>query len=247
MRLRGALLASVCFRWYWLRAPIRRGRRAARRSWARSRRPRKARWKACWSAPRRTARPSPPRWSPTRRAVTASPPGARARQYTIRIRAVGYELDGKAAADRPGRHGQRRPQAQEDPQSLLPAHQCGMDREPAGHAGAEGRIRQLRELPHGRADRRSKHDADEFVQVRAHGELRQPELPNHPQAARRAQLEERGARRGPARLRRIPRRDQSEQSDTWAYPLKTLPRPTGASTVIITEYDLPRTSSSRTT
>ena len=31
------------------------------------------------------------------------------------------------------------------------------------------------------------------------------------------------------------------ESDTWTYPLKTLPRPTGASTkVIITEYDLPR-------
>ena len=32
-------------------------------------------------------------------------------------------------------------------------------------------------------------------------------------------------------------------TDKWAYPLKTLPRPTGASTrAIVTEYDMPRTT-----
>jgi len=54
-------------------------------------------------------------------------------RYTLRIRAVGYDVDGKptadvAAADR--RH--HRPQAQEDAQRRLPAHQRRVDRERAG-------------------------------------------------------------------------------------------------------------------
>ncbi len=74
--------------------------------------------------------------------------------YTLRIRAVGYDLDGKPSADiAAGKRRHRRPQAQEDAQHLGPAHQCGVARERARHAGAEGCAVQLRELSYGRADR----------------------------------------------------------------------------------------------
>ena len=47
-------------------------RRTRLRSAGRSPRPKRARWRACWSAPGATARASPPRWSATTRATTPS-------------------------------------------------------------------------------------------------------------------------------------------------------------------------------
>ncbi len=92
---------------------------------------------------------------------------------------------------------------------------------------------------------RSQYDADGFVDVlkRMAGYANQS-TPLHPQRRLAQRLLE---ERGDARERAF--RERAEylatvnlnEGDTWEFPLKTLPRPTGRSTrVIITEWDLPR-------
>jgi streptogramin lyase len=92
---------------------------------------------------------------------------------------------------------------------------------------------------------RSQYDADGFVDVlkRMAGYANQS-TPLHPQRRLAQRLLE---ERGDARERAF--RERAEylatvnlnEGDTWEFPLKMLPRPTGRSTrVIITEWDLPR-------
>jgi virginiamycin B lyase len=96
---------------------------------------------------------------------------------------------------------------------------------------------------------RSTHDSDEFVQVFQRMALYSPgSTPAHPQplvgGARDGQRgpdgegAPQGQGRAPAQwLATI----NLSSSETWQYPFKTLPRPNGRATrVIITEYDLPR-------
>jgi virginiamycin B lyase len=92
---------------------------------------------------------------------------------------------------------------------------------------------------------KSQHDSDAFVDVlkRMAGYANQS-TPLHPQR-RLAQrlLEERGDERDRAFRERADylATVNLNEGDTWEFPLKTLPRPTGRSTrVIITEWDLPR-------
>jgi virginiamycin B lyase len=93
---------------------------------------------------------------------------------------------------------------------------------------------------------RSTHDADEFANLvlpRMAGYANQS-MPIHPQRRQAERLlEERGDQRKQAQqaMAKFLASINLSGSDTWAYPLKTLPRPTGRAThVIITEYDLPR-------
>jgi streptogramin lyase len=92
---------------------------------------------------------------------------------------------------------------------------------------------------------RSQHDSDAFVDVlkRMAGYANQS-TPLHPQRRLAQRLLE---ERGDARERAFRERADYlasvnlNEGDTWEFPLKTLPRPTGRSTrVIITEWDLPR-------
>ena len=87
---------------------------------------------------------------------------------------------------------------------------------------------------------RSTYNADEFVPVlKRMAQLRQQhDAGAHAAAARRAQgASEDWCARSPTISPRI----NLSGGPTWSYPLKTLPRPTGAAThVIVTEYDLPR-------
>jgi streptogramin lyase len=89
---------------------------------------------------------------------------------------------------------------------------------------------------------RSTHNADEFLQVIRRMGLYSPgSTPTHPQTLVGGPRREPGTGssiQGPAQWLATVNLSSSE---TWDYPLKTLPRPKGRATrVIITEYDLPR-------
>ena len=74
-------------------------------------------------------------------------------QYTLRTRAVGYDLDGPKKIELSDAGTQCRRQAEEDAQPRRPAHQYRMDDQRPGHRRAEGEPAQLRRLPHaGAAD-----------------------------------------------------------------------------------------------
>src|SRR3984893_6537836 len=89
---------------------------------------------------------------------------------------------------------------------------------------------------------RSTHSADEFVQVIQRMGLYSPgSTPTHPQPLVGGVQRDPG-RGGPVQVSAewLASVDLSS-SETWEYPFKTLPRPKGRATrVIITEYDLPR-------
>src|SRR6266852_1698576 len=167
-------------------------------------------------------------------------------RYTLRIRAVGYDLEGKPVAEVAA----------------------------GGPATADLKLRKARNIsaqltnaewiestPGTREQKdvlfncvschslerivKSTHDADGFVDVMTRmGTYANQSVPMRPQK-RLAQrlLEERGEQRAQALKRRaewLATVNLSEGS-TWEYALKTLPRPKGRATkVIITEYDLPR-------
>ena len=130
--------------------------------------------------------------------------------YALKIRAIGYELDGPktvevGSADRAGFD-----QAAQDPQSGRPAHQRRMGHEHAGHAGAEGVARPLHELPHARAAgevdlrRRAVHRG-----AAAHGQLRARDARrSSPGSAVDVRADISPERLAPAR--RISRLDQSQ-------------------------------------
>jgi virginiamycin B lyase len=166
--------------------------------------------------------------------------------YTLRIRAVGYDLDGKAAADVAA----------------------------GGAASADLKLKKTRNLsaqltnaewlesvPGTPAQKdalfncvschtverivKSTHDADEFVQTMMRmSTYANQSLPTRPQkrVAERL-LEERGDQRAQLFQKRAEwlASINLSESQAWDYPLKTQPRPKGRATrVIITEYDLPR-------
>ena len=91
----------------------------------------------------------------------------------------------------------------------------------------------------------STHDTDEFVQtMKRMGSYANQSLPVRPQKRKAERLlEERGDQRDTLMEKRAAwlASINLSEGDTWEYPFKTLPRPTGRATqVIITEYDLPR-------
>ena len=173
--------------------------------------------------------------------------------YAISIRAVGYELDGPKAVDLGD------PQPATADLKLRKAANVSMQLTNAewiesvpGTPEQKSSLRNCVTCHTLQRPIRSIHDADEFVQVqeRMASYVNQsiPEAPQTRLADRLAVQQERGEEGGQSRQLQA-RQKMAEflssinlsKSDTWAYPLKTFPRPTGRATrVIITEYDLPK-------
>jgi streptogramin lyase len=167
-------------------------------------------------------------------------------QYSLTIRAVGYELDGPGAAvvtaQAPAAADLRLRKTQRLASQLTNAEWI------ASVPGTEPQKRSLLNcMGCHTLERivRSQHDAAEFLPVltRMAGYANQstPLRPQRRLAER--QMEQRGEERRQAQ------RQQAEFLSTinlssapvWAFPLTTLPRPKGRAThVIITEYELPR-------
>jgi len=167
-------------------------------------------------------------------------------QYTLRIRAVGYDLDGPAAVEV---HAQKASIADlklrktEDLASQLSngewlASMPGTDQQKGALLNCIGCHTLERVL-------KSRHSTDDFMQVlpRMQGYVNQS-IPAAPQLRRAERLmEERGDQRvqvyrGLAGYLSTVNLGNGSQ---WSYPLKPLARPKGKATrVVITEYDLPR-------
>ena len=165
-------------------------------------------------------------------------------QYKITIRAVGYDLDGNGVADlSAGKTVDLKLKKTRNLSGQLTNAEWlqSMPGTPKQKDAA------LNCVSCHTIDRivRSTHNAEEFVQVQKRmASYANQSVPTRPQKRLAERLlEERGDSRNKAQEERAEflASINLSESDTWTYPLKTLPRPTGASTkVIITEYDLPR-------
>lgn len=167
-------------------------------------------------------------------------------QYTLRIRAVGYDLDSPAAVEVHAREASiadLRLRKTEDLASQLSngewiASVPGTDQQKGSLLNCIGCHTLERVV-------KSRHSTDDFMQVlpRMQGYVNQS-IPAAPQLRRAERLmEERGDQRvqvyrGLAGYLSTINLGHGSQ---WSYPLKPLARPKGKATrVIITEYDLPR-------
>jgi streptogramin lyase len=166
-------------------------------------------------------------------------------QYSLRIRAVGYDLDRPAsvdvAAQQPAKYDLKLRKTEDLAAQLSNAEWLasfpGTDQQKNAMLGCVG-CHTLERVA------RSNHKPDDFIHVtRMQGYVNQS-IPAAPQLRRgERRMEERGDQRvqvyrgmadflGGVNLSSGPQ---------WNYALKTLPRPKGRSTrVVITEYDLPR-------
>ena len=168
-------------------------------------------------------------------------------QYSLRIRAVGYDLDRPAsvdlAAQQPAKYDLKLRKTEDLAAQLSNAEWLasfpGTDQQKNAMLGCVG-CHTLERVA------RSTHKPDDFIHVtlpRMQGYVNQS-IPAAPQLRRgERRMEERGDQRvqvyrgmadflGGVNLSSGPQ---------WSYALKTLPRPKGRSTrVVITEYDLPR-------
>ncbi len=169
-------------------------------------------------------------------------------QYTIKIRAVGYDLDGNGSAD------------------VAAAKTANVDLKLKRTRNLSAQLTNAEWLQSMSGTPKQKdallncvschtlervvkstHDASEFVQVQNRmGTYANQSVPTRPQKRLAERLLE---ERGDARMKAQQERAEFmasinlSESSTWDYQLKTLPRPTGDATkVIITEYDLPRAS-----
>jgi len=166
--------------------------------------------------------------------------------YSLRVRAVGYDLDAQTSVDVAANAGailDLKLRKTEDLASQLSngewiASVPGTDQQKGGLLSCLG-CHTLERIV------KSRHSADDFMQVlpRMQGYVNQS-IPAHPQLRRAERLmEERGDQRVQVH------RNLAEYLSTinlskgpqWSYALKTLPRPTGRATrVVISEYDLGR-------
>ena len=167
-------------------------------------------------------------------------------RYSLRIRAVGYDLDGPELVDvTPGQTTELdlKLRKTEDLASQLSngewiASMPGTDTQKGALLNCIGCHTLERVV-------RSDHGANDFMSVlqRMQGYVNQS-IPAHPQLRRADRLmEERGDQRVQVQrqLADYLATINLSAAPEWIYTLKTLPRPTGRGTrVIITEYDLPR-------
>jgi streptogramin lyase len=166
--------------------------------------------------------------------------------YSLRIRAVGYDLDGKLTAD----------------VAAGAAATADLKLKKARDVSAQLTNAEWIESVPGTAVQKdalfncvgchtverivkSTHDTDEFVQtMKRMGSYANQSLPVRPQKRKAERLlEERGEERDALFKKRAEWLASINLSEgqTWEYPLQTLPRPKGRETqVIVTEYDLPR-------
>src|SRR6266850_6133340 len=163
--------------------------------------------------------------------------------YAITMRAVGYDLDGKATADvRAGATATA--DLKLKPAKNLPA-QLSNAEWLASFPGSDNQKKALLNcISCHNLDRivRSTHDTEEFVQVFDRMTGYYPgSTPEHPQRligdARRNLGQGAGVKAMAEYLASI----NLSKDESWNYSFKTLSRPTGRATrVVITEYDLPR-------
>ena len=163
--------------------------------------------------------------------------------YAVTIRAIGYDLDGKATAEvEAGKAATA--DLKLKPTRNLPA-QLSNAEWLASMPGTDGQKKALLNcIGCHDLDRivRSTHDADEFMQLFNRMAGYYPgSTPENPQ--RLIGTAQRNIGQGPG-LRAMAEYLASanlSNDDTWTYPLNTFKRPTGRAThVIVTEYDLPR-------
>ncbi len=166
-------------------------------------------------------------------------------QYALRIRAVGYELDGPATVEIPVQDAAtadiKLRKAKDVSTQLSNAEWI------ASVPGTEDQKRSLLNCVNCHTLQRivkSSHDADEFVQVvKRMGEYANQSIPLRPQRRlAERMLEVRGDQRAQAQRAQAEFLASIDQSSgPLSYSLKTLARPKARATrVIITEYDLPR-------
>jgi virginiamycin B lyase len=168
-------------------------------------------------------------------------------RYAIRIRAVGYDLEGPGAADVAAGKAAALDLRLKKTSDL--AAQLSNGEWMASVPGSDDKKGLLRNCVGCHTLERivrSPHDADAFMKTilpRMQGYVNQS-IPQHPQLRKAERLmEERGDQR--VQVYRAAAEFLSTinlgSAKTWSYPLQTLPRPTGRATrVVYTEYDLPR-------
>jgi virginiamycin B lyase len=166
--------------------------------------------------------------------------------YSLRVRAVGYDLDAPASADvalNASMSADLKLRKTEDLASQLSngewlASVPGTDQQKSGLLNCMG-CHTLERIV------KSRYSADDFMQLlpRMQGYVNQS-IPAHPQLRRAERLrEERGDQRVQVQrtLAEFLATINLSKGQQWDYALKTLPRPTGRATrVVMTEYDLGR-------
>src|SRR5947209_9435864 len=164
-------------------------------------------------------------------------------RYAVRIRAVGYDLDGPKAvevgAEKTATADLKLRKAKNIVGQLTDAEWL------ASIPGTENQKKQLFGCTNCHTlerTLRSTHDAEEFMGVLERmASYANQSFPLHPQMRVSAPNLTRRFGAGTDDLAKYLASVNLSSSPTWSYSLKTLPRPTGPSTrVIITEYDLPR-------
>jgi streptogramin lyase len=169
-------------------------------------------------------------------------------QYDIQIRAVGYDLDGKGAAEVAGEKT-----ASVDLKLKKTRNLAAQFTSAEWLQSMPGTPKQKDALLNcvscHTAERivRSTHNVEEFVQVQQRmGTYANQSVPTRIQKRLAERLlEERGDSRSKAQQERAEflASVNLSEAETWTYELKPMARPTGEATkVIITEYDLPRNS-----
>jgi len=167
-------------------------------------------------------------------------------RYALRIRAVGYDLDGPGAVEVAGQKTATLDLKLKKTADL--AAQLSNGEWMASVPGTDQQKGQLLNCVGCHTLERvarSPHDADAFMKLlpRMQGYVNQS-IPQHPQLRRAERLmEERGDQR--VQVYRAAAEYLSTinlgSAQKWSYELRTLPRPSGRATrVIYTEYDLPR-------
>jgi len=161
-------------------------------------------------------------------------------QYTLRIRAVGYELDGPSAADV---IGQARAQVDIKLRKARDlAAQLSNTEWLMSMPGGDEQKRPLIECMSCHTFERvarSRYDADGMLAVlkRMAGYANNSTMERVQTRAVERKYDEESLRKLAAYLASV----NLSQSPTWSYELKTLPRPKGRAThAVVTEYDLPR-------
>ena len=164
-------------------------------------------------------------------------------QYALAIRAIGYELDGPKTAEVPAgatataditlRATKKLPTQLSNAEWL--ASFPGTDDQKRSTLGCIS-CHDLDRIA------RSQHNADEFMQIFQRMAGYYPgSTPERPQRLIGNARRNIGQGPGARGLAEFFASVNLSEDETWTYPLKTLPRPTGRATrVIITEYDLPR-------
>src|SRR6202030_2414248 len=162
-------------------------------------------------------------------------------QYALKIRAAGYDLAGPATADLTGNQAATVDLKLRKTRNL--AAQMSNAEWMASLPGTDDQRHFLLDCVSCHTLERivrSSHDANEFTQVvtrmRGYGAVSQPIKPQRMLDPARSGTPEQ-YRKSAEYLASI----NLSEVEKWEYPLKTLPRPTGRATrVITTEYDLPR-------